>query len=295
MSTLFQNINGEILESAVNGISVNNRSYLYGDGLFETIRIFNGQIINLENHFKRLQDGAAVLKIRMPVFFTVDFFKEKIDELLMLSKVDGGARVRLSIDRMAGGNYTPEYNEATYSIDVKPITESDFALNSKGIEIDIYIEHKKIRNKLSNIKTKNGLIYVLSGIHAKEKNLDDMLLMNDAMGIVESSNSNLFVVSNGVLYTPGLEDGCLAGTMRMQIINLALMNGVKVYECSIVPQNLLSADEVFLTNAIVGVKWVIGYRTKRYFNTTSRKFVAWLNEYWENQLEPEGSVESEDE
>jgi len=81
----------------------------------------------------------------------------------------------------------------------------------------------------------------------------------------------------------------------MQIINLALTNGVKVYECSILPQNLLSADEVFLTNAIDGVKWIIGYRTKRYFNTTSRKFVAWLNEYWEKQLEPEGAIGIEEE
>jgi branched-subunit amino acid aminotransferase/4-amino-4-deoxychorismate lyase len=295
MSTLFQNINGEVLESSVKGISVNNRSYLYGDGLFETIRVFNGKLINFENHFKRLKDGSEVLKIRMPNSFTEEFFKEKIEELLTKSKIETGGRVRLSLDRMAGGNYVPESNEATFSIDVKPIEDADFVLNSKGIEVDIYSEHKKTRSKLSNIKTKNGLIYVLAGIHAKEKNLDNMLLMNDDMGIIESSSSNLFVVSNGVLYTPGLEDGCLAGTMRMQIINLALTNGVKVYECSILPQNLLSADEVFLTNAIDGVKWIIGYRTKRYFNTTSRKFVAWLNEYWEKQLEPEGAIGIEEE
>jgi branched-chain amino acid aminotransferase len=295
MSTLYQNINGKVQEASVDGISISNRAYLYGDGLFETIRVFNGELINFENHYKRLQEGAAVLKIRMPNFFTEEFFFEKINELLSLSKIEGGGRVRLSIDRMSGGNYVPDYNEATFAIEVKPIDDSDFVLNSKGIEVDIYTEHKKTRSKLSNIKTKNGLIYVLAGINAKEKNLDNMLLMNDAMGIIESSSSNLFVVSNGVLYTPGLEDGCLAGTMRMQIINLALKNGVKVYECSILPQNLLSADEVFLTNAIEGVKWVIGYRTKRYFNTTSRKFVAWLNEHWERHLEPEGSDEVHEE
>jgi branched-subunit amino acid aminotransferase/4-amino-4-deoxychorismate lyase len=295
MSSLFQNINGEILDSTANGISAVNRSYLYGDGLFETIRIFNGKIINLENHFKRLQDGASVLKIKFPDFYSVDFFTKKIEELLILSKIEGGARVRLAIDRVEGGNYTPENNDARYSIVLDTINDSDFVLNTKGIEVDIYTEHKKNRNKLSNLKTKNGLIYVLAGIQAKEKNLNDMFLLNDVMGIIESSNSNLFVVSNGVLYTPGLEDGCLAGTMRMQIINLALMNGVKVYECSILPQNLLSADEVFLTNAIDGVKWVIGYRTKRYFNTTSRKFVALLNEHWEKYIDPQVTGASEDE
>ena len=87
-------------------------------------------------------------------------------------------------------------------------------------------------------------------------------------------------MSNGVLYTPGLEEGCLAGTMRMQVINLALENGIKVYECNILPQNLLVADEIFLTNAINGVVWVSGYRTKRYFNNTARKLVNLLNEVW---------------
>ena len=72
--------------------------------------------------------------------------------------------------------------------------------------------------------------------------------------------------------------------MRMQIINLALQNNIKVYECSILPQNLLSADEVFFTNAIRGINWVGGYRTKRYQNNMSRKLIILLNAYWENEL-----------
>lgn len=90
----------------------------------------------------------------------------------------------------------------------------------------------------------------MAAINAQSRNLDDVLIVNDNGGILESSSCNMFVVSNGVLYTPGLEEGCLAGTMRMQIINLALQNGIKVYECNILPQNLLAADEIFFTNAI---------------------------------------------
>jgi branched-chain amino acid aminotransferase len=71
--------------------------------------------------------------------------------------------------------------------------------------------------------------------------------------------------------------------MRMQVINLAINHGIKVYECNILPQNLLAADEIFLTNAIRGISWVGGYRTKRYFNVISRRIQAYLNDYWENQ------------
>jgi len=200
--------------------------------------------------------------------------------LLKKSGIVGGGSVRLSLDRATGGKYLPETNEVEYLIEVYPLDSNAYELNPKGVELDIYLEHRKPRMKLSNYKTKNALIYVLAAIAAKEKGLDDYLITNEQGGILESTAANLFVVSNGVLYTPGLEEGCLAGTMRMQIINLALRNNMKVYECNILPQNLLVADEIFLTNAIQGIVWVSGYRTKRYFNNTARKLMELLNESW---------------
>lgn len=260
-----------------------NRGYTYGDGLFESMRVMNGRVLNIENHFNRLVEGAKVLKMRFPAFYTASFFEQHIRELLDLSKITEGGRVRLSIDRLGGGTYLPDVNEVTFFIEVYPIEANLFGLNAKGLEVDLYQDMKKVKSPLSNYKTKNGIIYVLAAISAREKGLDDMLLTNEKGQILESSNSNLFVVSNGVLYTPGLTDGCLAGTMRMQVINLAIKHGLKVYECNILPSNLLVADEVFLTNAVRGITWVGGYRTKRYFNTTARKLVAYLNEEWEQQ------------
>jgi len=107
--------------------------------------------------------------------------------------------------------------------------------------------------------------------------LDTALIQNDRMGIIESTSSNLFLVSNGVLYTPGLDGGATAGIMRAQIINLALASGMKVYECNLTPQNMLIADEVFLTNAVQGIQWVGSYRTKRYFNATIQSLMRDLN------------------
>lgn len=284
---LYLNNNGTVLANEGAAIEANNRSYLYGDGVFESIRIFNGKAINVENHILRLLAGAKAVKMRPANYLTVDFFKEKINELIQLSGIDGGGKCRISFDRVAGGAYKPESNEVNFFIDIYPYECNNFELNSKGIEVDQFMDIKKHINPISNYKTKSGLVYVLAAIQASEKNLDDMLILNDKGGIIESSSCNIFIVSNGVLYTPGLDEGCLAGTMRMQIINLALANGIKVYESSIVPQNLLAADEIFLTNAIRGVNWVSGYRTKRYFNNVSRKLVALLNDHWEEQLSTE--------
>lgn len=279
---LYVNNNGEILNASGYTIRTGSRAYMYGDGVFESIRIMNGKPINLENHLLRMMEGAKRLKMRPPSYYNLEFFATKIDEIIQKSGIVGGGRCRISLDRSIGGTYMPEANEVEYFIEVYPLENNLFELNSKGKEVDIYMELKKDKNYLSNFKTKNGLVYIMSAITAKEKGLDDYLITNYSGGILESTNSNLFVVSNGVLYTPGLEEGCLAGTMRMQIINLALENNVKVYECNILPQNLLVADEIFLTNAVHGIQWVSGYRTKRYFNTTARKLIDLLNQKWQN-------------
>lgn len=278
---LFVNNNGKLISNTGPSIMAGNRGYTYGDGLFESVRVMHGKILNFEQHFNRLVDGAKVMKMRLPAFYTPAFFEDQMKELITLSNIKQGGRIRLSIDRLGGGTYLPDINEVSYFIEVYPVENNLFGLNAKGLEVDLYQDMKKVKTPLSNFKTKNGLIYVLAALTGKEKGLDDMLLMNENGQILESSHSNLFVVSNGVLYTPGLNDGCLAGTMRMQVINLAIKHGLQVYECSILPSNLLVADEVFLTNAVRGITWIGGYRTKRYFNTTARKIVAYLNEAWE--------------
>ena len=282
---LYINNNDTIIANEGPIVHAGNRGYLYGDGVFESIRIIDGKPINLENHVKRMLEGARKIMMRPPVFFDVDFFEERINELVKKSEITKGGKCRISLDRASGGTYRPESNEVEFLIEVYPLNNNLFELNHKGIEIDLFMDLKKPKTSLSNFKTKNGLIYIMASISAKEKGLDDLLISDDKGGILESTSANLFVVSNGVLYTPSLDDGCLAGTMRMQIINLAIANGIKVYECNIMPQNLLVADEIFLTNAIKGITWVSGYRTKRYFNNTSRKLISLLNTAWTPQAE----------
>jgi branched-chain amino acid aminotransferase len=277
----YVNNNGTVLSGDGPTISPGNRAHLYGDGVFESIRIINGRPLNIENHILRLLAGARAIHMRPSASFTSAFFEAKIIELCELSGITEGGRCRLSLDRISGGAYLPDANEATYYIEVAPYEVNHFELNARGLELDIYQEMKLHKDLLSNFKTKMGLPYIMAALHAKSKGLDDVFLTDYRGQILETSSCNFFIISNGVLYTPSLEEGCLAGTMRMQVINLALANGIKVYESSILPQHLLAADEIFLTNAIRGINWVGGYRTKRYQNNISRKLVVLLNNYWE--------------
>jgi branched-subunit amino acid aminotransferase/4-amino-4-deoxychorismate lyase len=281
---LYVNNNGVLLPNDAPTIHAGNRGHLYGDGVFESIRILSGKPINIENHIDRLLKGANVLKMETPANYDVNFFQEKIVELIEKSGIKQGGRCRLSIDRATGGAYLPDSNDCTFYIEVYPYLMNYFELNAKGLELDIYKDIKLHKNFLSNYKTKTGLPYVMACIAAKEQGLDDLFLTNEKGNVIESGSCNVFIVSNGVLYTSGLDEGCIAGTMRMQVINLAIKHNIKIYECSILPQNLLSADEIIFTNAIRGINWVAGYRTKRYQNNMSRRLVVLLNAYWETEL-----------
>lgn len=276
----YVNNNGVLIPFGSYSIKVGNRGHLYGDGLFESIRVLNGRPINLNNHYKRLMEGMKALKMLPPNNFTLDFLQNEIQDLIDQNDIQQGGKVRISVDRKAGGAFLPITSDVEYFIEAYGLPNNRFMLNEEGWKIDQYEDIKKRIDFLSPFKTKNCLIYIMAKMIAKERGLDELLIQNDKMGIIEGASSNLFVVSNGVLYTPGLELGCLGGTMRMQIINIAIENNIKVYECNISPQNLLVADEVFLTNAVQGIIWVGSYRTKEYSNELAHELTELINIKW---------------
>ncbi|MDX1350327.1 MAG: aminotransferase class IV [Putridiphycobacter sp.] len=280
MSKQYVNNNGVLIPIESYAIKAGNRGHLYGDGFFESIRVINGKMINFGSHFKRLTETFKVLFMNPPHVLTQEYLEKEINFLLVQNGITEGGKIRLSIDRKPGGTYLPRTNDIDYFIEAYPLPQNTFTLNEAGYRVDIYNDIKKNINPLSNYKTKNGLIYIMGKLYAKAHQLDDVLLQNDKLGIIETTSANIFIVSNGVLYTPALDAGCLGGTMRMQIINLALANNMKVYECVITPQNLLAADELFLTNAITGVTWVGNFRTKIYHHTVVEKIHHLLINKW---------------
>ena len=269
---------GEFVSDTATHIDKDNRAFRFGDGFFESMRIVNGKALFLENHFARVISTANALRIQLPPDFTIELLRSQILEVLSRNEITQGGRMRITFYRKSTGFYMPKQDEITYFIEAEPLADNEFVLNATGRMVDIFTDYKKEINKLSVFKTLNCQLYVQAAIHARDKGLDEALIQNNKLSIIESNSSNLFIVSNGVLYTPTLEDGCVAGTMRMNIINLALENKIKVYECTLNPQNLLAADEMFLTNAVRGIEWIVGYRTKRYFNDMSKRLMVVLNE-----------------
>ena len=277
MSDPFVIHNGKLLEKSSGEIPILNRAFHYGDGLFETIRVIDGHACFLNIHFTRLLEGLKVLSIETPIEFSLARINNEIKTLIQQNGIERGGRVRVTVYRNSEGNYLPTGNSLSYVIESSTLPNNSFIMNENGFEIDIYSDLKKQISKLSRHKTLNCQLYVLASLYAKEKGLDDVLLLNEKDIIIETTNANIFIASNKVLYTPPLEDGCVGGTMRMQVINTALKHDFKVYETTLRPQNLLVADELFLSNSIFGLRWVDNYRQKRYKHDLSDFLLEKLN------------------
>ncbi len=274
----FINHNGVV--SLVESFSITsaNRSFRYGDGLFESIRITDYRPHFLKEHLARLLASMKILKMNLNPVLDETFLESAILELAKKNNIGADGRVRLTIYRNDGGFYAPDTNATSFLLEVASFDEKDYTLNLKGYTVDLYTEFKKQQNQLSTIKSANSLVYVMASIHAKTNGLEECILLNDKHFIIEAISSNIFAVKNGVLYTPPVSDGCVDGIMRKKIIEVAQNNRIAVHEISIMQNVLLGADELFLTNATKGIRWVVAYKQKRYFNNTSKKFTEKLNE-----------------
>ncbi len=271
-------VNGELCDALALPNAVNNRAFQYGDGFFETIRVCNGVPQYCDLHWNRVEKSLEAHKIEKPDGWDIQAWQSALKSLCQANGIHAGGRLRVSFFRMAGGRYTPQTNALEWIAEVEPMHSNTYAFNENGLTVDVYPAMKKLNGPLANFKNTSALLYVQASLWAREKNLDDALITNTSHSIIESTRSNLFLVSNRVLYTPGLESGPIGGVMRAAVINLALEQGFKVYECNISPGEMLRADELFLTNAVSGIQWVTSYRTKRYFNATAKSLNKLLNE-----------------
>lgn len=270
---------GILFEGTGNCISAANRSFRYGDGVFETMRVNHGAILWADYHYRRLMKAAFLIKLRLPESFTFDYFSSLVDRLYGKNHPEGGAaRIRFSLFRKDGGYYTPSDNHASYLIESERLESSRFALNTGGLRLGIYPHQRKAVNPFSNLKTSSALLYVMAAIYKEEQQLDDCVVLNEHGLISESISSNIFVVHENKVMTPGLDQGCVEGVMRAVLMKLMRDKSICIEEVPIHPSVLYDADEVFVTNTINGVRWVHGFGGNPFTNWHAKVMVDLLNQ-----------------
>ncbi|TWO32490.1 aminotransferase class IV [Seonamhaeicola sediminis] len=272
------NFNGNILESNKK-LSLENRGFAYGDALFETIKVSHSKVLFLEDHYFRLMASMRIMRMEIPMNFTMEYMEEQI---LMTIEANGfsksAARAKLTVFRDSDGLYTPNSNDIGFIISVKQINDEFYVLNDSFYEVDLFKDYYVSPSLLSTLKTNNKALNVVGSIFAKENKLDNCLILNTNKHVIEALNSNVFVVKGNIIKTPPITDGCLKGVMRKQIIDiLKKTEGYEIIEASVSPFELQKADEIFITNVITGIQPISKYRKKLFSSDVSKKLIGKLN------------------
>lgn len=266
---LLINWNGKIVPEGEVIISPNNRSFRYGDGCFETIKVIDGNIILKELHFRRLFSSLETLKFAVPEFLTSRYFTEQISSLVQANQHSKLSRVRLVVYRGDGGLYDLFDHTPHFIIQSWPGNTISNYLNKRGFALDFFRDAVKTSDRFSHIKSNNYLGYVMGAIWAQQNKFDDAILCNAENCIADATIANVFIVSNGIIKTPSLLEGCVNGVMKTHLIDCLKNEGIPFKEVKISIDELMNAAEVFLTNANYGIRWVQKVANSSFGNSTS--------------------------
>jgi aminodeoxychorismate lyase len=268
------NFNGKIYKEGTTIIGADNRGIRYGDGLFETMKMINGKLIFEDEHFARLWKGLKVLHFGIPKHFTVELLQQEIKALAKKNVHDAAARIRLNIIRGDGGLYDAKNHLPNYIIQTWPLAAGNGSWNSNGLVLGIYDDAKKSCDILSNIKHNNYLPYVLAALTAKNEKWNDAVLLNSYGRICDTTIANVFIIKNNTVLTPTLSEGCVAGIMRKMVIKSLQNSDWDLVEKELSIDDLLDADEVFLTNSIYNIRWVQCIGDVNFKNLVTQKIYA---------------------
>ena len=271
------NLNGKLIKHEQAVLTAGNRAFLYGDALFETMHANGSEVQFIHSHYDRLTQNAAKLGFIFPNSLSLSGLQNEIKRLFHRNKYYKGTRLRLSLFRNSGGLFTPTDNTCSWLVEASKLETDKYELNSQGLLIDVFEDIKKPINYFAGMKTANSLLFVMAGLNSRKLAIDDSLILNEESNIIEASSSNIFIVKDNKIITPDCSEGCLPGIMRQEIIKIAQSRNIPLTTGIINHDNLLTADEVFLTNAVRGIRWVLAYKSKRYFNSFAKLLIEDLN------------------
>ncbi|WP_016989526.1 aminotransferase class IV [Flavobacterium sp. ACAM 123] len=272
------NFNGTMVSQDTN-ILTHNRAFLYGDAVFETVKIVNSKILFLEDHYFRLMASMRVIRMEIPMNFTMEYIEEQIVSLATANSLSNSSRARITVFRNDGGYYLPKSNNVSFLIHTTGIEEAFYLFNQEKYEVDLFKDFYVSKQLLSSIKTTNKILNITASIFASENGYDNCLLLNDSKNVVEAIQGNLFMLTGKKLITPPISEGCLNGIMRKQVLEFAKkLDYLEVIEEVISPFDLQKADELFITNVIKGIQPITNYRKKEFDVVLSKLLLEKLNE-----------------
>ena len=271
------NYNGTIQEDSAVLIE-SNRGFLFGDAIFESLKVVHNKVLFLEDHYFRLMASMRICRMEIPMLLTMEYFEAQILQLIASLPKSNSFRVRFSVYRTSEGFYAPVTNEVAFIVSAIPLQQDIYQIEKEHYEVELYKDFYIPKQLLSTLKTNNKMLQIVGNVFAKENGYDNCLVLNDEKNIVEALQNNIFMKWGNEIITPTIAEGCLNGIMRKQVLELLKkMDGIVVKEAVISPFDLQKADELFLTNVIFGIQPITKYRKKNYSIDFSNELVKLLN------------------
>lgn len=248
-------LNGEFVPESEAKISVFDRGFLYGDGLFETMRVYEGKIFTWNLHFERLQRGAEFLKIKVPLSSAE--LQNSADALIERNALPDSV-LRLQVTRGPGvrGYSISGANQPTLLLSMHPAPSLSASAPLRW-RLITSATRLQASDPLAPFKTANKLPQILSRSEAEGKGADDALLLNDRDGVAETSTCNLFCVRGESVYTPPANAGILPGITRQLVFELCAKLKLKCIEQNLQRRDLAGADGIFVTSSVLEIVEVI--------------------------------------
>lgn len=270
--------NGAFINADQPVLRADNRGYRYGDGFFETMKVKSGRIALQQYHINRIQSSCQLLQYQLPDALLDVIFKE-VFQLCHLNNCADLATVRLSFSNGYGSVF--DVNTAmNYIIEAFPLASNLNSLNVAGLTVGICPLVKKSCDEYANLKSANFLPYRVAADFAKRNQWHDAFVLNQNNNTIESTIANLFWIKKDKLFTPPLTEGCVQGVMRAYLIDKMQRNVNPIEETFCTEKILKNADEVFLTNAVSGIRWIRFFNEKEYSKDIVQKiytqFIACL-------------------
>ena len=273
------NFNGELLHKNTDFLNENNRGVQLGDAVFEELRVINGDVIFLEDHYLRLMSSMRILRMEIPMNFTMEFMEEEILKLISEDGLRETKQIKFTVYRnTSDNNFSKSDNSISYFITSTTLINPFFVLDDKAYEVELFKDFYKNSSMLSNLDTNNKILNVVGSIYAQENDYQDCLLLNERKQVIEALNGNVFIVKDNQVKTPPITDGCVNSVIRKKIIDIvSKLNEVEFLEESLSPFELQKADELFIANNVNGLVSITKYRKKDFVNTTAKSLIGKLN------------------
>lgn len=266
--------NGNFVSAGAAVISASDPAFKWGDGLFETIRVDKGLLRLWDLHYQRLKAGASVLGLEPP---DEERLLKDISALCHHNDVVSSARVRLSIFREAGGN-------TGFVIEAQPVEPLPELLPAAGLTTGFVDDVKRGHDALSPFKTSSYLPYAWAWSKACEKGWGEAILSNHYNRPCDASRANIWMVKNGELLAPPLSEGGIDGVMKRYLLSLLPSLQIPFREVTITREALLKADEIFFTNAIIGLQWAARLDDRVYGNSLAQQIYPRLSTIREGRM-----------